>query len=252
MYIMTLSGLFAVLIVGMFSILIFSLTINESYGQTGGNIDIYAKNLQTAPPVPPHEPYPYPPYEFPIIPFQTYPFPDPDPPLPPAASVKKGGQDPIVFGNDWWYHENDNATCDSPFNDGFDFDNDRNLNNFCYEIIGTIFVIDFGYGINSGVNMLNFENTILEGTTPYEFMKIFPNACTAWDCYQWTDSNGNWEVDDGELAAYNLVIKSYVDYPYDPSVECTYHDNGRCIYGYGMTSDGEDFYALMPTYIGNN
>ena len=170
---------------------------------------------------------------------------DPDP------DKKTGGKDPLVFG-DWRYHENDGAKCNS--NSPFDFDNDGWKENFCYVIIGDIFVVDFGDGITSGANMLNFDGTTLEGYTPIGYLKTFPDTCDVYDCYLWRDSTMDWIAEPHELTPFSFEIESFVNYP-DGIMRGDYppqgmdpDDNGRYRYCEGTTTEGLDFYCLQPTY----
>lgn len=96
--------------------------------------------------------------------------------------MKCGGKDPLVFG-DWWYHENTGEKCNS--NHPFDYDNDGFKEDFCYVLVGDIFVVDFGIGIKSGYNMLNFDGTIYEGMSPIEYLEKFLDICNVNDCYLW-------------------------------------------------------------------
>ena len=166
---------------------------------------------------------------------------------------KGGGGDPLVVGDGWYYAENDREKC-KPMNvASFDYDNDGHPEYFCYNIVGNIFVIDFdgdGY-IRYGYEMLNLVNTSSEGNTPVEFLNTNPDICEKFDCYLWKESNFDWVSQQKELTPYNLKISQYIDLPYKEGEKCTYHSNNRCMYGYGITDDGKEFFALMPAYWEN-
>lgn len=166
----------------------------------------------------------------------------------PELDGKGGGADPLVVG-DWWYNEVNTEKCKS--NRAFDYDNDNKLENFCYEIIGDIFVIDWndGEGITHGYNMLNFMRTQYEGMTPYEFLSKYSDICDYYDCYLWKDSLRNWEIDEEELTPYNIKITNYTSYEPDGiKIPLAVGGPDRYVYGIGTTHDGQTVYSLKPTY----
>lgn len=202
--------------------------------------------------------------EMPDPPVITITTPDPTSKFPPPITVtpptpiptgekddigkKKGGLDPLVIGN-WHYSEVDTKNCISPRS--FDYDNDFEQENFCYEIIGSIFVIDFhdGEGISHGYNMLNFFRTNLHTYTPFEYLEEFPTTCNVYTCYLWNDKIRNWKIDPDELTPYKLKIINWIDHPKGMD---TYFDGmgaKRYIYGAGTNQiDGMDVISLKPTY----
>jgi len=161
---------------------------------------------------------------------------------------KAGGLDPLVVGK-WHYNTVETERCESPRS--FDYDNDFELENFCYEIIGNIFVVDFhdGEGISHGYNMLNFYRTNLYDYTPYEYLKEFPNLCDVYSCYLWNDSTRDWKVDDGELTPYRLEIIHWQDHPKGMNLYTDEEGIHRYIYGAGTNKiDNTNIVALQPTY----
>lgn len=161
-------------------------------------------------------------------------------------SKKGGGVDPLVVG-DWYYHEVDAENCYSKR--AFDYDNDYHPENFCYEIVGDIFVIDFGNGINHGYNMLNFYNTNLKQYEPVEYLKEVPNVCELYSCYLWHHGvYDDWIADEDELTPYNIKVSNWNERFHDPIKIKTTDGKMRFIYGIGDTHDGKEVYALKPTY----
>lgn len=173
---------------------------------------------------------------FPVPPVDPYPIPRP---VDDDPDKKEGGKDPLVIG-DWWYYEVNTEQCSSQRY--FDYDNDGFKENFCYEIVGSIFVVDFGEGITSGKNMLNFDNTDMQWYTPVGYLQTFPNTCDVYECYLWTDTTRDWVAEPNELKEFDIEITEFVSYP-----EGLKHDNGRFIYGHGIANN-QDFYSLQPTY----
>lgn len=154
---------------------------------------------------------------------------------------KGGGKDPLVFGK-WQYDENDNAKCLSQYR--FDYDNDSFGENFCYIIKGDVFVVDFGGGIVSGYNMLNFDNTIYAGMTPTEYLYKFPDTCEKNKCYLWNDHDGNLVASDDELESFSFEIWHVQNYPFGELLL----ENGRYVYCEGTTRNGETFHCVKPSY----
>ena len=158
--------------------------------------------------------------------------------------AKTGGKDPLIFGK-WYYDENSDARCETKYK--FDYDNDGFLENFCYEIVGSIFVIDFdGNGnIDNGAEMFNFDRTQYDMHTPTAFLREYPDTCDHYNCYLWQDTNPkNWIVDDYELIPFSFDI-DWIGNNYDGK---KLPDNGRYIYCHGMTTEGHEFYCVQPTY----
>ena len=158
-------------------------------------------------------------------------------------STKAGGLDPLVFGG-WDYTENTATKCNTEHK--FDYDNDGFVENFCYEIIGSIFVIDFNNNgnIDNGAEMLNFYRTPLEGHTPITFMQEYENICEQYDCYLWHDSIKNWTVDEYELIPFSFDVDYVRYFPEGKQLV----DNGKYAYCAGESVNGEKFYCLQPTY----
>ena len=153
---------------------------------------------------------------------------------------KKGGKDPLVT-NFEGYWENDGYQCKSEYY--FDYENNGVPINFCYNIIGDIFVIDFGYGINSGYNMLQFVNTSLDAMTPYEFLQKYYWICDYADCYLWNDKNRDWTAQPKELKDYDIAIFGVMQH-----TQGLKHENGRYVYCTTMSYDSVLFYCVKPTY----
>ncbi len=177
---------------------------------------------------PPEMPLPTPTPTPPIVTMDT----DPD--------EKRGGKDPIVFG-EWHYVENDGLRCQSLY--PFDYDNDGFKENFCYQVIGGILAVDFGGGIKSGYNILNFENTAYAGMTPIQYLEKYPDTCIVSKCYIWNDYNLNWVSSKNELEPINFDVWYVVNYPFGEL-----HDNNRYIYCEGETMQHAAFYCIQPTY----
>ena len=169
-----------------------------------------------------------------ILPPPDFP-PDPDP------DAKDGGKDPLVFGK-WSYTENSADKCKSEH--PFDYDNDGFKEDFCYHIVGSIFVVDFGSGIKSGYNMLNFDGTAYDGLSPIGFLEQYPDTCELNDCYLWTDANADWDATPDELEPFSFEIDYVRHFPEGKKLV----DNGRYAYCAGESTDGDKFYCLQPTY----
>ncbi len=167
-------------------------------------------------------------------------------PTPPIVTMdddpdeKRGGKDPIVFG-EWHYVENDGLRCQSLY--PFDYDNDGFRENFCYRVIGGILAVDFGGGIKSGYNILNFENTAYAGMTPIQYLEKYPDTCIVSKCYIWNDYDLNWVSSKNELEPINFGVWYVVNYPFGEL-----HDNNRYIYCEGETMQHIAFYCIQPTY----
>ena len=164
-------------------------------------------------------------------------FTDPDP------DEKSGGKDPLVFGG-WDYHVNNAEKCETP--NKFDYDNDGFVENFCYEVLGSIFVIDLNNNgnIDNGAEMLNFYRTPLEGHTPITFMQEYGDVCEQYDCYLWHDSVGNWSVDEYELIPFSFDVDYVRYFPEGKQLV----ENGKYAYCSGESVNGEKFYCIQPTY----
>lgn len=167
---------------------------------------------------------------------------------------KGGGKDPIVFGQ-WWYNENNDDKCKSQY--PFDYDNDLVKEDWCYDTIGKILLIDFGYdwnqnkipdideGIAHGYNILNFDRTLFNGYTPIEFFKLQPRACEAWKCYLWNDSSPHdWIVQPQELEPYSFEIAQIHIYKESQ----IWKPNGHYVDCVGITVQGDVFNCIDPTY----
>lgn len=160
---------------------------------------------------------------------------------------KSNDKDPLVFGQ-WYYMENTDLRCESKHK--FDYDNDGFLENFCYEIVGSIFVIDWNNNgnIDNGAEMLNFDKTSYSEYTPIDFIKEYPDICNHYKCYLWQDTNPkNWTVDGYELIPFSFEIKWVTNMPEGWKLV----ENGRYAYCYGVTTNGEKFYCVQPTYWRN-
>ena len=153
---------------------------------------------------------------------------------------KAGGKDPVVFG-EWYYDENDGEECYSKHK--FDYDNDGFKENFCYVINGSVFVVDFGGGINAGYNLLNFDGTVYKSYSPIQYLMMFPDTCVKNMCYLWNDFNDDLIAQYDELTLFTFEIKNFTHH--NSGIK---HSNDRYIYCSGVTTDNDYFYCLQPTY----
>ena len=160
---------------------------------------------------------------------------------------KEGGDDPLVFGK-WYYHENADAKCKNDHT--FDYDNDGFPEYFCYDIVGSVFVVDFnGNGqIDNGIEMLNFHRTEYSMYSPVTYLQDNPDTCIDYNCYLWHDTNPkNWKVDEYELVPFSFDVDVVRYYDYGKKLS----DNGRYVYCSGLTTNNEHFYCVKPTYWAN-